>query len=235
MANHYNMTPRNPVKAPRASASLVAVIASAANLQRATKLRRPPDLFELRLDALAADLPETKRRLPELRAPLILTARHPLEGGQNNLSAARRSELLLEFLPWAAFVDVELRSIRELRRVLRTAQQSGVRRIISVHEMEQPLAPKQFEKFLAAARKQSADIFKIVTRTDTEAEVEALTKFFRAHQHQIALSAMGTGRLGRSARIELAPTGSVLNYVHLGSAQLAGQLSLAEMRRALRR
>ncbi len=67
---------------------VVGVIASPVALVRATRLRRPPDLFELRLDALRDSLGEVERMIPQLRAPLILTARHPAEGGVGGLSAS---------------------------------------------------------------------------------------------------------------------------------------------------
>ena len=63
---------------------IVGVIFSRADLERARRMRKPPDLFELRLDRLI-DAP-----IGQLPAPLIITARHPREGGANNLSALRR-------------------------------------------------------------------------------------------------------------------------------------------------
>src|SRR3954468_14903134 len=96
---------------------IVGVIFSRADLQRALRMRKPPDFFELRLDGLISCLDEARRAVPQIRAPLIITARHPGEGGVNNLSAARRRALLLEFLPYARYIDVELRSTAAFRRV----------------------------------------------------------------------------------------------------------------------
>jgi 3-dehydroquinate dehydratase len=44
---------------------------------------------------------------------------------------------------------------------------------------------------------------------------------------------MGIGKLGRLSRRLLARNGSVLNYAHLGTRAVEGQLSLAEMRRVI--
>ncbi len=88
---------------------IVGVIFSRADLQRAVRMRRPPDLFELRLDRLAHCIAEVDAAVERLRAPLIITARHPREGGANHLSGRRRCALLLQFLSRAAYVDVELR------------------------------------------------------------------------------------------------------------------------------
>src|SRR5712691_7355554 len=101
---------KRSVKARATPGRLVGVVATRAALAAATRLRNPPDFFELRLDALCDCLGEIKRTIPRLRAPLILTARHRAEGGRNELSEGARQELLLRFLEHAAFIDVELRS-----------------------------------------------------------------------------------------------------------------------------
>ncbi len=85
-------------------------------------MRNPPDLFELRLDALFAKGPEVEAALADLRAPLIITARHPREGGSNQLSARKRRALLVRFLPYAAYVDIELRSAGAFAAILAEAR-----------------------------------------------------------------------------------------------------------------
>jgi len=227
------MTPGESVKACTVAPPIVAVISSAAAFHHALFLRPQTDFFELRLDALCPILPEVERMVAGLGAPLIITARHPLEGGMNNLSPARRRGLLLQFLPKAAYVDVELRSVRELRAVLGAAQKLGVKRIISVHHTDRAVSAIRLERLLESAQTHAADIVKIVTRTETAEELARLVQFFAKNKKRIAISAMGAGVFGRKARLKLALAGSVLNYVHLGAAQLEGQLSLAEMRQWL--
>src|ERR1700682_2669215 len=110
------MTARTPVKISKRRAQIVGVIASGADLQLAAGMANPPDLFELRLDCLITCLDQLeKKRLP---APVIITARHPAEGGANRLSIQRRRELFMRFLPCARYVDLELRSAKSLRSVL---------------------------------------------------------------------------------------------------------------------
>src|SRR5947209_13171733 len=92
------MTARKPVKKLRQLPCLVAVIMSRADLDSAIRLRKPPDLFELRLEQLAGDLDAVENKVPKLRRPLIITARHPQEGGANKLSTRHRRDLLLRFL-----------------------------------------------------------------------------------------------------------------------------------------
>ncbi len=212
----------------------MAVVASVAAFRRALGLRAPPDFFELRLDALGPILPELEPNIGKLPAPLIITARHPAEGGLHNLSAAERRQLLLRFLPQANFIDIELRSTRELRAVLQQAKDRGVKQIISVHEMNRFIELNGLERQFESIEALRADVFKIVTRTETAAELADLLEFFQHHKNRLMISAMGTGRFGRESRIKLARAGSVLNYVHLGRPQSEGQLSLAELRRGLK-
>jgi 3-dehydroquinate dehydratase type I len=115
---------------------IVGVIFSRADLLRAVRMRKPPDLFELRLDRLVHCLGEVRAAIPRLPAPIIVTARNPREGGANQLPANRRRRLLLEYLPVARYVDVELRSARALEPVLRAASDCHVETIISFHDFK---------------------------------------------------------------------------------------------------
>lgn len=194
-------------------------------------MRRLPDLFELRLDALYRDLPHVERLLPKLAAPLIITARHPAEGGLNKLYAPKRRELFLRFLPQAAYIDVELRSVKNLQSVLAEAGKRRVKLILSVHDFRRPPTAGRLNQWARAAQAGSADILKVVTRTQTREEFEELVNFFARTRSRMALCAMGVGTHGRESRIYFGEHASALNYVHLGNAQVEGQLSLDQMRR----
>ncbi|MGI8891094.1 MAG: type I 3-dehydroquinate dehydratase [Chthoniobacterales bacterium] len=220
------------VKVP--ASRLVAVIRSKANLRRAEHLRVLPDLFELRLDAFPALTARMAAAVEKLPRAVIITARHPAEGGKGNLSAAERRRLLWQFLPWAVGVDVELRSARHLHSLLAQVREQKQTLILSVHHLRRTPSPHEMAEHLTRARDLRADIFKIATRTDTTGDVDRLLAFFDKHREQIPISAMGFGRYGRQSRIELLRRGSALNYVHLGRAALPGQLSLAEARRLAR-
>jgi 3-dehydroquinate dehydratase I len=225
------MTEGRSVKTRQNRAALVAVIASVADLSRATRLRRLPDFFEVRLDALYPLSPAVERTIAKLARPLIVTARHPQEGGHNHLSAAQRRQLLLRFLPLAAFVDVELRSAAQLRAVLEAAAKRKTKRIISVHELRRTPSQREMERLFRGAQGHSAEVFKIVTRSETAEDLARLVTFFDNQKGRVPLSAMGIGKLGRASRVTLMRRGSVLNYAHLGTRQIEGQFSLIEMRR----
>jgi 3-dehydroquinate dehydratase-1 len=213
---------------------IAGVIFTRTDLQRAVRMRNPPDLFELRLDALFALSEELESTLRDLRAPLIITARHPREGGSNQLSAQRRRALLLRFLPHATYVDIELRSAGAFAAILEAARAKRIRIIVSFHDFDEAPSRQRLDGIARAARSLGADLLKIATRTDTAAQLARLRDFFRSARLEMEIAAMGVGRLGRVSRFEFARLGSALNYGHLGSPQAEGQLSIIQLRRILR-
>jgi 3-dehydroquinate dehydratase-1 len=212
---------------------IVGVISSRADLRRAVGMRNPPDLFELRLDAAVARIEETQDAIGKLRAPVIITARHPREGGFNDLPSRARGGLLRKFLPHADYVDIELRSTRPLAPVLEEARAKKIRTIISFHDFSDTPRSARLDEIARGAHSLGADFLKIATRTDTQRQLTQLLDFFEQHRVGMKIAAMGIGRLGAISRRELARRGSVLNYAHLGTPQTAGQLSISQLRSAL--
>ena len=224
------MRATRPRKGAPCGPQSVAVVASVADLRRAVGLRKLPDLFEIRLDTLA-DAAETPRAFAELGAPLILTARHPQEGGHNNLPTASRRALLLRHLPGARYVDVELRSVGAMAPVFDEAARLGSKLIVSVHDFRRTPSLSEITTLAMRARSAGADVFKLVTRVDSPDDVQTLIGAFEFLKGDLPVSAMAVGTFARVARRELIARGSVLNYAHLGTAVVPGQFSLAELRR----
>ena len=210
---------------------VVGVIASGADLDCALQTRTPPDLFELRLDRLADIIEQLENKLPRLRAPLIITARHPQEGGAKNLTLVQRRDLLTRFLPHAQYVDVELRSAFALRPLLGLAQEKRVRRIISFHDFKSTPPLRVLAAKAHAARAHGANIFKTATRTDTPKQLARLLQLVATEDVDLPVSAMGIGNLGAISRVLLARAGSVLVYASITArTDLEGQLSLEQLR-----
>ena len=210
---------------------IVGVIASREDLEQALRMRRPPDLFELRLDRLAGIVGRVETKLPKLRAPLIITARHPNEGGSGRLSLRQRRTLLTRFLTHADYLDVELRSARALRALLAIAKTKNVRRIISFHDFKSTPSARLLVAKAHKAKALRADIFKVATRTDTPTELGRLLEFITKNPVNVRLAVMGIGRLGAISRVLLARAGSVLIYASLGpTTDVEGQLSLEQLR-----
>jgi 3-dehydroquinate dehydratase I len=194
-------------------------------------MRRPPDLFELRLDRLAGMAAQVERALPKLRKPLIITARDPHEGGANKLRLRQRRDLLARFLNHADYIDVELRSARALRALLAIAKTKNVRQIISFHDFKSTPSTRLLVAKAHNAKAFGADIFKVATRTDTPVELGRLLEFITKNQVNVRLAVMGIGGLGAISRVLLARAGSVLIYASVGAAtDVKGQMSLEQLR-----
>jgi 3-dehydroquinate dehydratase type I len=212
-------------------ARIVGVLASRADLKRAVRMRRPPDLFELRLDRLAGIADWVEEVLPRLRRPLIITARDPREGGANKLRLRQRRDLLARFLNHADYIDVELRSAFALLTSFGLATNKNVRRIISFHNFKSTSKSKVLKAKAHNAKALGADIFKLATRTDTPMELGRLLDFMTNSDVDLPLAVMGIGKLGAISRILLARAGSVLIYASVGAvSDVEGQLSLEQLR-----
>jgi len=210
---------------------VVGVIASRDDLEQALRMRRPPDLFELRLDRLTRVVGRIETKLSKLRAPLIITARHPNEGGSGKLLLRQRRALLSRFLTHAQYLDVELRSARALQALLAITKTKKIRRIISFHDFKSTPSARILAAKAREARSHGADIFKVATRTDTPIELARLLEFMTSSRLNLPLAVMGIGKLGAISRALLARSGSVLIYASVGTAtDVEGQLSLEQLR-----
>ncbi len=209
---------------------VVGVIMSLAEFDFASRMKEPPDLFELRLDRLVRVIDRVENKISRLRAPLIITARDPMEGGANRLASSERHNLLARFLSQARYIDVELRSAPVFVSLLRLARRQNVRRIISVHHLKNTPSRSRLQAQARAAKTYGADFFKVATRTDTPAQLMRLLDFAAAKDVDIAVSAMGIGKLGAASRVLLACRGSALVYVSLGRSDIEGQMSLDQLR-----
>jgi 3-dehydroquinate dehydratase-1 len=227
------MTTRRPVKA--VGPQLVAVISSADDLEAAMALKQLPDLFELRLDCLVPITSRLEKKISRLRAPLIVTARDPREGGANKLSLAVRRDLLLRFLPRARYLDMELRSAREFESLLAEAKKRKVGRILSYHNFKSTPSSRSLCAKAKRAKTIGVEVFKVATRTDAPDALTRLVDFMTNKDSNLRVSAMGIGKLGGISRLLLTRCGSALNYAAITGANVEGQLSIDLLRSALPR
>ena len=223
-----------PSKAPGHPLT-VATVHSPAGLRLAAKLKPDDvDILELRIDALLGELTLVRKILPVLRLPVLITARHPAEGGIGGLSLRDRMKLLSEFLPRAAFLDVELRSARAMRELVRNAKASGTVVVISDHHFRSTPPLPQLLARQRRAFAAGADIFKLATTTNDAGAMARLLDFStRAAPGDRAI--MGMGKFGRVSRLALARAGSVLNYGYLDQPNAPGQWEARELKSLLTR
>lgn len=214
---------------------VVGTIHSPGSLRRALKLRAGAvDVLELRVDHFADAPEELFRAAKDLPAPLIVTVRHPREGGAGELSARRRGDLYWNFLPLAKYVDVELQSLRSFAAVLHGAQSNGARAIVSDHHFRGTPSLKVLRDRWQRARsfEGGPDIVKVAARVETPADLARLIAIFDFAKGA-PVSVMGMGALGKVSRLLCARLGSCLNYGYLDQPQVPGQWEATRLKERL--
>jgi 3-dehydroquinate dehydratase-1 len=208
------------------SSQVVAAIHTLRGLRQAQKLPvAAVDFLEIRLDAFAdmeSGMAHLVKALPQLKIPLLITARDPREGGLGSLSLSQRRELLLTALPFASLLDVELRNAGALEDVLKAARAAGVGIVLSAHDFSKTPTLSQLLMLKKKAMLFKPAIFKFAGMTKTTQDLSSLLAFLAAGK-KLPLAVMGMGRWGKLSRLTLGSAGSVLNYGFLDEANAPGQ------------
>ena len=148
------------------------------------------------------------------------------------MSLRERRNLLIRCLPYATYIDVELRSAFSLRSLLELADQKKIWRIISFHNFKSTPPVRILLAKARAAKKHGANIFKVATRTDTPVQLARLLDFITNKNLDVPVSAMGIGKLGAISRVLLARAGSAFVYASISThTNIEGQLSLEQLGR----
>jgi len=192
----------------------------------------PCDAVELRLDLLGLPAEELRAAALKIQVPILLTARHPAEGGQGTADAAGRMALIEPLLDLAALIDIELRSIGEMKPLIDKARARGIPIVGSFHDFHATPANEVLEGAIGFAENAGIDTVKIATFINTTEDLMRLVKLVSA-QRRLRLSVMGMGTWGRVSRLLLAKCGSLLNYGFLGDANAPGQWPAAQLKSLL--
>ncbi len=193
------------------------------------------DVIEIRADALLGDgltVDEIANAMGRIELPLLLTVRHPAEGGIGALSLSRRREVFDRLAPFAALMDIELRSAAALATLITDARANGVCIVISDHHFIRTPALADLLDRQRRAVHAGADIFKLATHTPTPRELARLLEFM-ATQAPCRHAVMGMGEFGQVSRLALAKAGSVLNYGYLDEPNATGQWEARELRQLI--
>ena len=212
---------------------VVGAVHSPGALRRALRIEPGEvDFLEIRADAFAPDPGPLLRALPRLRVPLIITVRHPAEGGLHRLGLPRRRALFAQFLPFATLIDIELRSSAPLAATIAAARARGVRVIVSEHHFKATPSTARLRQTIRRAHAAGADICKLAALAETPAALARLLALFSG-KPPLPLSVMGMGRFGKISRLLLAQAGSVLNYGYLDQPNASGQWEAVLLKKRL--
>lgn len=192
------------------------------------------DFVEFRLDNLRPHLDRAEAVAAQLEGKLLITARHPDEGGVVDLAEDERQQLLARFLPKATLVDIELRSLEEspgLRDLAFEARIAGVAVVASMHDFERMPPLDTLRAAATRAVEIGVDIVKFAVVVERMSDVFGLVDLIESTA--VPVSAMGMGPLGKISRLVLARAGSVLNYGYLRVPNAPGQWSAGDLRRLI--
>lgn len=216
-----------------ASTRVVGVVSDPATWQSLGQGALPCDWVELRVDAL----PPQHRRLAlasPCPKPLLLTLRHPAEGGCCAWAGDERLQLARELLPAAAALDWEIAFIPGAESLLAEAKSRGVLLIASAHFFHSTPSLAEMLALQERAAAAGADIVKIAFTPLSADDMEVGVHFLQQPRGAMHAAVMGMGSLAATSRALYTRFGSSLLYGYLGSSPTApGQLSAAECRKLI--
>jgi len=207
---------------PRKS-RVVGVIASENDLEAVLgETGKLIDLCELRIDILEPCSARLRDLATTLSIPKVVAVRDPVEGGLNQLSEARRSELFEEWFGLSSYIDLELRNLVRFRSLAGRAETAGIQIIVSLHDFDKTPSLQELETALDKSRGDRQRIFKIACKVTRWDDVKVLSEILEKHP-ETPIAVMGMGPLGKLSRILFAGLGSELAYVSVGNSVASGQ------------
>ncbi|MEZ5386422.1 MAG: type I 3-dehydroquinate dehydratase [Prosthecobacter sp.] len=190
------------------------------------------DVAELRLDLLKLPADELRARLAGNTLPLLLTARHPDEGGEGSADPDARATMIEPLMDMAALIDLELRSAMQMQGTLKKASSLGVPVVGSFHDFHATPSDDVLLGAVNFGQQAGLGAVKIATYLNSQEDLIRLMKL-AAGSHRLRLSVMGMGPLGRVSRLVLAKAGSLLNYGFIGTSNAPGQWPVARLKELL--
>lgn len=200
---------------------------------------RPPeerlatcDVVEVRLDTIGMAAADLRPLLSSLGLPVLLTARHPAEGGQAPADATARMGMIQPLLDLATLVDIELRSIMEARPLIDEARSRGITVMGSFHDFTATPPDEVLQGAIDFGQQAGLEAVKLATYLNSHEDLVRLLNLVTRHQ-RLRLSVMGMGQFGPVSRLVLARFGSLFNYGFLGEPNAPGQWPAARLKQVL--
>lgn len=194
----------------------------------------PWDIVEIRVDRI----PEIHQLIADVSSipvPVILTCRHPDEGGFNDLrEPEERKSILAPLIPHAAAIDIEIASTEKMSGTIDLARESELTVILSFHDFSTTPNEDQLQVIIQNGIANDADLIKIATTTDNPAQLCRLLSLISMFKDK-PLALMGMGKLGMASRLIAAQSGSILNYAAMNEVTAPGQWPVEEFRNLLER
>jgi 3-dehydroquinate dehydratase-1 len=196
---------------------------------RDAKRAAQADIIEVRLDLVDGDPLEAIRSIRgSTSLPIIATNRWRAEGGRFNGSEEERIELLCKASDHADLIDIELRS-RLRAKLIRQIDRPA---IVSYHDFSGMPDQGELRSILLQIEGTGGSIAKIaVTPARLKDNLMLLDLLMEAG---MPLCVIAMGEIGRHLRAVAPIYGSALTYGYISEATAPGQISVADLKEALR-
>jgi 3-dehydroquinate dehydratase I len=196
---------------------------------RDAPLASKADMIEVRLDLIDGDPLETIRSVrSSTNLPLIATNRRREEGGYFKGSEAQRVDLLLEACEFADYVDIELNAKLRSEIISRTSKPA----IVSYHDFKGLPRQTELKSILHEISSTGAAIAKIAVTPSSLKDNLMLLELLLESDMPLCVIAMG--EIGRHLRAVAPIYGSALTYCYVSEAVAPGQMSLGDLKIAMK-
>ena len=202
------------------------------------------DVAEIRVDLFASvegvHINQVVDRFRLAGLPTILTIRSRIEGGNWQADEAERLALFRQLAGRVDAVDMELSLLQGQHSALAEAvagqvKQGGKVLIVSHHNFNSTPPLAELQNIKADAKNAGADIIKIASQIDTNADLAVLTELLINQHDDDKLIVIGMGEFGLLSRLSFAAYGSLLTFACVeGKPTAPGQLCFADMMAWLR-
>ena len=191
------------------------------------------NVIEIRIDLLMS-VPDLNQKISKINAPILLTCRHPDEGGPEEFrDSIKRQSVITPLIQYASALDIEIDQAEHMKSILELAKSEGLLTLLSFHDFIGTPEKKHLQNKVSEGYERGADVVKIATTTNSFKDIISLMTLFDLFDSH-HLSVMGMGRLGMASRLLAAQSGSVLNYAALQSASVPGQWEVNDFKKILK-
>ena len=195
------------------------------------------DIFELRVDLFTSQDPgyvvDICRQVQRHRKPIIVTVRHPDQGGGTKIGDPSRLEIFAAIAPYADAFDIETRATIA-DRVIDIARETSTIPIASHHDFEATPADTDLHRLFDESINKGAAITKIAATANTASDRNRLLDLLRDRRSENSI-VIAMGPHGRASRVFFPLCGSLVTYGFLTQAVAPGQMSIRDLRYELAR
>lgn len=207
------------------------VVASVTSLEEAKEaLELGADVIEIRVDLAPGDPQTLVESIYRLDHPIIVTIRPTWEGGAFKGTDEERAELFKKLIPFADYIDVELRA-KNIDEIIALTEGSDAISIVSYHDFKKTPPKKELFDIIAQCH-EKGNVAKIAVMPGSLREVLVLFEVTLKAKRLVCAIAMGD--IGKHSRIIAPVYGSLLTYGYVRKPVAPGQMRVDEILEGLR-